>query len=234
MPLVCATPLPAFAAATHAGRLRALCERWERQAGPRLSPRALAHCRRFAPVAGGAGDALRARASRLIGRLLALRALPEDALLDMDAEGRPLVRGSPGWTAAFTHSGRAAFCLICAPGEAMPNACGAAAVDAEARAAPAPTDRAFAAPAPGTDASLRRWVLAESMFKALGASPHLWGAVAAAAHEHASERAGAWEAGDERLCWQFLAAPGHILCVTLPGAPARPMRLRWLPWQCLA
>lgn len=230
MPLLCATALPAFAPDTAEARLRRLCARWDGLASPRLSPGQRAHCRRFAP----AGAGLAARASRLLARLLALRALPPSAILDMDAEGRPLVRGAPGWQVAFSHSGTAAFCLVCAPGEAPPRSGGTPALDAEARGTAPPGDRAFDAPAPTQAASLRRWLLAEALFKALGAAPARWGAVAATAHEHAGERAGTWASGGAHLSWQVLAAPGHFLCVTLPGSEIPPLPLRWLPWRILA
>lgn len=230
MPFVHATPLPAFARATEEARLRELCARWEGQAWPRLSPREQAHCRRFFPQ----GKALRARASRLLGRLLALRALPEDVLLDRDDRGLPRVTGAPGWRVAFSHSGRAVFCLVCPPGETITCAGAAPALDAETWGAPAPVDRAFEAPVPDRAASLRRWVLAEALFKALGAPPALWGSVAATAHAHASARAGIWKTSGARVRWRFLPAPGHILCVGLPGVVRTPLRLRWLAWQSLA
>lgn len=230
MPFIYATALPVFATATAEARLRALCARWESVARPRLATGQLGHCRDFVPW----GEALRACASRLLARLLALRALPEGALLDMDAEGRPLIRGAAGWRVAFSHSGRAAFCLVCAPGEANLSARGMPALDAEAWPSPAPTDRAFTVPAPSPAASLRRWVLAEALFKALGAPPSLWNEVAAIAHAHASERSGAWERGNPRLFWHVLAAPGHVLCVALPLQSPTPLRLHWLPWQSLA
>lgn len=230
MPLVRATALPVFAPALRDDRLRALCSRWERRAAPGLSPGQREHCSRFAP----AGDALMARASRLLARLLALSALPEGAVLDRDAAGRPRVTGAPGWEVAFTHSGRAAFCLICAPGEGRSHGPVRPALDTEALATAPPDGPPFAAPAPGPGFALRRWTLAEALFKALGAPPDMWGTVAATAHRHAGARAGAWAHGRARLDWRFLPAPGHVLCVALPGAAPQPLRLHWIPWQCLA
>lgn len=230
MPFVYATALPAHSSPVEAGRLRALCAGWEGRAFPGLSPRQREHCRRFFPEGAG----LRARASRLLGRLLALRALPVGAMLDRDDSGRPRVDGAPGWRVAFSHSGSAAFCLVCAPGECPDDACGAPALDAEAWGGPRPADRAFAAPAPTRAASLCRWVLAEALFKALGAAPPLWGAVAEAAHAGCGRRAGTWTTRAGRLSWRFLAAPGHVLCAALPNAPATPLRLRWLSWRDLA
>ena len=227
MPLVCATALPAFPPATAEKRLSALCARWERNLAPRVSPAQMAHCRRFAQGA----DALRARASRLLARLLALSALPREATLDMDEAGRPLVTGAPGWRAAFTHSGAAAFCLLCAPGEGAAASPGAPALDAEARGAASATDRAFAAPAPSPGFSLRRWVLAEALFKARGAEPPLWESVAGAAHAGTPRRLGFWQSGDARFCWRFLPAPGHVLCVAFPGEAVPPLPLRWRHWQ---
>ncbi|MDE7241087.1 hypothetical protein [Desulfovibrio sp.] len=227
MPLVYATALPSLPLAVEEPSLRHLCVAWERAAAPRLSPGQRAHCRRFAPT----GDALRARASRLLARLLALRALPEGAVLDLDAQGRPLVAGAPGWGAAFTHSGKAAFCLVCAPGETPAASPAQMALDAETGKTPPPADRAFAAPAPTQDLRLRRWVLAEALYKALGAPPARWTAIAAAAHAGAAQRRGIWRTDGARLCWRFLAAPGHLLCAAFPGEAVWPLRLRWRPWQ---
>lgn len=232
MPLVSASALPGFADAPDGHRLRCLCARWERRAAPRLSPGQLAHIRRFRP----SGDALSARVSRLLARLLAMQALPAGARLGMDAAGRPRVSGAPGWEVAFSHSGRAAFCLVRPPEETRATPCGsaAAALDAEALWAPPPSDRVFAGPARSPRASLRRWALAEALFKALGARPALWTAAAAAAHAGAGRRAGAWLWEGNRLHWLRLACPGHALCVALPGAAAVPVRLRWLDWHALA
>ncbi|MBD5557491.1 MAG: hypothetical protein HDQ92_02715 [Desulfovibrio sp.] len=230
MPVVYASALPTVPLPDEEAALRQLCARWERADVPRLSPAQRAHYGRFR--SGGA--ALRARASRLLARLLALRALPAGAVLDMDADGRPLVTGAPGWQVAFTHSGNAAFCLICAPGELQGASPGLPALDAEAWGTHQPGDRAFAAPAPTPAASLRRWVLAEALYKALGATPARWAAVAAAAHAGATQRRGLWQADGVCLCWRFLAAPGHVLCAALPGTAFPRLGLRWLHWQMLA
>lgn len=230
MPVVYASALPTFPPAYEEAALRQLCARWDRAAAPRLSPAQGAHCGRFR--SGGA--ALRARASRLLARLLLLRALPAGAVLDMDADGRPLVTGAPGWQAAFTHSGNAAFCLICAPGELRGEPMGSSALDAEAWGTHQPADRAFTAPAPTPAASLRRWVLAEALYKALGAAPARWAAVAAAAHAGATQRGGLSQANGVCLCWRFLAAPGHVLCAALPGTAFPRLGLHWLHWQMLA
>lgn len=232
MPLVYASALPDFADAPAGHRLRRLCARWERRAAPRLSPEQRAHVLRFRP----SGDALLARASRLLARLLAARALPGGARLDMDAAGRPRVSGAPGWEVAFSHSGRAAFCLVRSPEETLAGAgeTATAALDAEALSAPPPADRAFAGPARSPRASLRRWTLAEALFKAFGAPPALWAAAAAAAHAGSGQRAGAWLWAGQRVAWRRLSCPGHALCVALPGAAAAPVRLRWLAWRAFA
>ncbi|MBD5647189.1 MAG: hypothetical protein HDQ89_06055 [Desulfovibrio sp.] len=227
MPIVYATALPTFPPRAEEAFLRRLCARWEYAAAPALSPAQRAHCRRF----HSGGRALRARASRLLARLLALRALPEGAVLDRDVQGRPLVTGAPGWQLAFTHSGSAAFCLMSAPEETPSASPGSLALDAEAWGRPAPGDRAFAAPAPTPQASLRRWVLAEALYKALGAPPAHWDTVAAAAHAGSTQRLGLWQAGGARLCWRFLAAPGHVLCAALPGTAFPRLELRWLHWK---
>lgn len=232
MPLVYACALPGFADSPARDRLRCLSARWERRAAPHLSPEQLAHIRRFRP----SGDALLARVSRLLARLLAVRALPGSARLDMDAAGRPRVCGAPGWEVAFSHSGRAAFCLARSPEETRGSAGAAvtAALDAEALSSPPPADLVFAGPARSPRASLRRWTLAEALFKALGARPALWTATAAAAHTGAGQRAGVWLWEGQRLRWLRLPCPGHALCVALPDAAAAPVRLRWLAWHALA
>lgn len=229
MPIVYASPLPVFPPATADDRLRPLCRHFERAAFPRLSPRQRAHCARFAP--GGA--ALRARVSRLLARLLALRALPEGTVLERDKDGRPRVTGAPGWKVAFAHSGRAAFCLLCAPGETESPGRSAPALDAEALANAPRGDRAFAEAARDPARCLRRWLLAEALFKARGAPAVLWGDVAAAAHAGAGKRRGFWQTGAGGLGWYFLPAPGHLLCVALPGRGRTPPRLRWIPWHAL-
>ncbi len=232
MPLIYACALPDFADFPARQRLRSLCALWERRAAPRLSPEQLAHIRRFRP----SGDALLARASRLLARLLAVRALPGGARLGMDAAGRPRVFGAPGWEVAFSHSGRAAFCLARPPEETRGRARATvtAALDAEILSAPPPADRPFAGPARSPRASLRRWLLAEALFKALGGRPALWAVAAAAAHAGAGQRAGVCLPEGQRLHWRQLSCPGHALCVALPGAAPAPVRLRWLVWHAFA
>ncbi|MDE5880019.1 MAG: 4'-phosphopantetheinyl transferase superfamily protein [Desulfovibrio sp.] len=232
MPLVCAAALPRFPPDSAEQRLRRLCARWEALLKPRLSPAQLAHCRRF----GERGAPLEARASRLLARLLALRALPEGALVDTDAPGRPSVCGAPGWNVAFSHSGRAAFCLILAPGETQePSDAGAApALDAEAVGALPPTDRCFSSPSTSPAVALRRWTLAEALFKALGCPAGQWAAVARAAERGAAFRAGFWQGPG--LAWRFAPTPGHLVCVALPGAlpsSTTSINVHWFTWQSL-
>lgn len=227
MPLVCATALPVYAKASAERRLRQLCSHWERCVAPRLSFLQLAHCRRFYPC----GNALGARASRLLARLLALHALPKTASLDMDSVGRPLVCGVPGWEVAFSHSGHAAFCLLQSPEEMTPDWPSKGALDAEPLEGAPPADRGFPGPASSPRAALRRWVLAEALFKALGSRPACWAAVAAAAHKGAAQRTGIWRHKSWILSWRLLVVPGHPLCVVLPNAPATPIHLRWFTWQ---
>ena len=80
--------------------------------------------------------------------------------------------------------------------------------------------------------------MTEALFKALGAGPAHWGPVAAFAHEAAGTPrpgpAGVWHGDGAVLSWRLFPAPGHWLCVALPGAAALPVRLRWLPWQTLS
>lgn len=236
MRLILATALPVFAPATGEAALRALCARWERLATPRMSPAQRAHCRRFAPE----GAALRARASRFLVRQLALRALPARSGLDMDAQGRPLVTGVPGWAVAFSHSGEASFCLVLGPralSAGMAPAGPGPALDAEVcRGATTICARAFpqGRPGPSPRWPLRRWLLAEALFKALGAPASGWPHVAALAQRRAGGRSGSLEACGLRLGWQFAAAPGHALCVALPEAAPSPLRLGWIAWQALS
>lgn len=227
MPLVLAAPLPDLAPPMAGGRLSRLCARWERILAPRLSPGQITHCRRFY----NEGEALKARASRLLARLLALRVLPRGCSLDMDELSRPRVDCAPGWHVAFSHSGRAAFCLVLAPGDTGQLPQGHSALDAEAVGNLPPTDRGFAAPAPTPRAGLRRWLLAEALFKALGASPELWKIAACAAHGAPGRTAGCSRMAGAPFSWRFLPAPGHALCVAFPGGEPFSVGLRWLPWQ---
>lgn len=227
MPLVLAAPLPGFAAPCAEGRLAALCARWEHSLAPHLSAPQRAHCRRF----GEGGGALWARASRLLARLLALRALPGGSVLDMDDKGRPRLAGAPGWHIAFSHSGRAAFCLVLTPAELAGHPPGEPALDAEAAGALPATARAFAAPAPTPRADFRRWLLAEALFKALGAAPEHWKNAAHAAQRGANRPAGGCIIRGKQLSWRFVPAPGHELCVALPGGAPFAVGLRWRAWQ---
>lgn len=227
MPLILAAPLPSFAAPGDQAGVSRLCARWERHLAPRLSPCQLAHCSRF----GNDGDALRARASRLLARLLVLRVLPQGSLLDMDERGRPRVTGACGWQIAFSHSGHAAFCLVLQPSETARLPEGRPALDAEATDAPPSTDRGFLAPAPTSRAALRRWLLAEALFKGLGAPPEHWKAAAVAAHGGAGRAAGRCTLAGAQFTWRFVPAPGHALCVALSGGEPFSAALRWLAWQ---
>lgn len=227
MPLILAAPLPVFGASGADARLSMLCVRWERRLVSRLSPAQMSHCRRFAE----SGEALQARASRLLARLLALHVLPGFCVLAMDASGRPRVEGAPGWHTAFSHSGRAAFCLVLAPEETAGRPEGQPALDAEVAGRLPPTDRGFAAPAPSPRGALRRWLLAETLFKAAGAAPACWNAAARSAHCGAGQAAGYARIAGAQVSWRFLPAPGHALCVALPGGEPFSVGLRWLAWQ---
>ncbi|WP_165079057.1 MULTISPECIES: hypothetical protein [unclassified Desulfovibrio] len=227
MPLILSAPLPDCAATGAEARLTQLCARWERSVAPRLAPAQLAHCRRF----GQGGGAPGARASRLLARLLALRALPRRTTLEGDDHGRPRVAGAPGWHIAFSHSGAAAFCLVLKPGETAQRPAGYGAVDAEPASALPTTDRGFAAPAPTPRAGLWRWLLAEALFKARGAAPECWKDAACAAHDGAGHAAGCCTLAGAPFSWRFLAVPGHAVCVALPGAAPFSVGLRWLAWQ---
>lgn len=197
--------------------LREWCATWERTLAPRLSCAQLEHIRRFRQT----GAPLRARASRLLARLLALGALPPGAVLDMDALGRPVVAGPPDWLVAFSHSGLAAFCLVVparphsgeAPRSAPPGRVPplVPALDAEA-----------VGPGQMSRAKARDWTLFEALLKAAGSG----------ARTRRTPGPGFFRAGQPlRHC--FLCLPGHQLCVALPGMRPPRMRLSWRQWHSL-
>lgn len=228
MPLVCATALPSIGPTFAADRLKEFCRHWERKASPRLTPSQRAHLRLFAHN----GAALYALASRLLVRLLALRVLPQNAVLDMDALGRPCVIGATGWHISFSHSGRAAFCLVIPPSEMALSRCGNAALDAESLAIFRPAEQIFGWPARSFRMAVRRWTLAESLFKALGANPCHWEAITGFCRQFGQQRAGIWSATDGcSLSWRLLSLPGHSLCVALAGEQIPFPGLRWLSWR---
>ena len=119
------TPLPAGSIIELEGWRRAL----EAALEPWLDDRQLAHVRRFGRSPNGQAetpeaqqDVLRAALSRLLARAQLVTHAAQQAKtqfstatgplphLGMDTQGCPLL---PGWHAAFSHSGEAAFCALC-------------------------------------------------------------------------------------------------------------------------
>lgn len=199
-------------------RLREWCATWERTLTPRLSCAQLEHIRRFRLT----GAPLRARASRLLARLLALDALPPGTVLDMDALGRPVSAGAPDWLVAFSHSGLAAFCLVV---PARPHAGEAPHTAPRGRVPPLVPALDAEAVGPGqmSRAEARDWTLFEALLKAAGSG----------AGTRRTPGPDPFRAGEQ---WghRFLCLPGHQLCVALPGMRPPRMRLSWRQWRSLS
>ncbi len=194
------------------------CTRLEKIIVPWLSPLQLNHLQCF----GSSDAALKARCSRLLARALLIRLVMAAAHaamitrgeadgakslqqqpdidshmawlslngLDMDYLGRPVM---PGWRAAFSHSGQAAFCAAfhlgkegehspCHQGNEAPGSDAqqdfrpCLAVDAESLLNPPPAPRAYSSKemvAPIAKESkirdaLRRWTIKEALLKSAG------------------------------------------------------------------
>ena len=140
-------------------------------------------------------------------------------IMRMDNRGRPLLAG---WHAAFSHSGRAAFCALAPAGNAATSGLG---LDAEAITSPPPHASAFAAAelaAPPTlpqkhahrDA-LRRWTIKEALLKAAGLGLGMQPAHIPTGNF--GQRAGLWAGPLGPIGWRSVASPGHWLCVAQAG-----------------
>ena len=168
--------------------------------------------------------------SRLLARALLVTAaaahhrgtpLPQ---ITMDTRGRPLLAG---WRAAFSHSGRAAFCVLFPAGQTSSPTPG---LDAEALTSAPPDASAFAereCSAPPvlqqeyqSREALRRWTIKEAMLKAAGL-----GLGMPPAHiptGRFGQRAGLWRGPLGLLGWRTVACPGHWLCVAQAGHSPAP------------
>lgn len=209
--LVC--PLPPTTAAC-----RVLSLRLDAQLAPWLSAAQAAHvrafrrerdgcARRLARVALAAG--LAARGERPEVLLPRLRHLPG---------GAPCL---PGWAVAFSYSEEAAFAALMPAGEAQPRF----GMDAEACASAPPSVRAFSVreqrPDGGLSARerLRRWVIKESLLKAVGTGLTRDPAEADSGRHGQRHGVTAWDG--TLLCWRCFPLPGHWLAL----AAARPLRV---------
>ena len=149
--------------------------------------------------------------------------------ITMDSRGRPQIES---WQAAFSHSGRAAFCALAPAGQDAP----AIGLDAEALTSPPPHASAFAAhelaaptalPQKFADReTLRRWTIKEGMLKAAGLGLGMQPAQIPTGKF--GQRAGQWQGPLGPLGWRTVACPGHWLCVAQAGRiPPSQMNLLW-------
>lgn len=214
-PLVLGAPLPDASPAF----LRIIIRKWEKALGPYISPRQRAWLEGF----GWDGQALYARASRCLARLLAIRATG-GAFLDMDGHGAPFFRKGPALS--FSHGGEAAFCLL-SPGKAGETALDAAPAEPlEASALAFYFGKLHPAFANCTDKNflLRLWLLHEaslkiSDFRNPESQKRLFTSIAEKGLD-CGRGAG--------LSWHFFVFPGRRLCMASAGGARIAARFQWL------
>ena len=235
---------------------------FEAALAPWLDARQLEHVRRFGQNVADRGAAgsenagqkaprqtvIEAALSRLMARAqlitaaAPLRAAGPQVQIRMDNRGRPLL---DGWQVAFSHSGRAAFCVLASAeqnadiGLNIPDI----GLDAEALTSPPPHASAFAAhelavppalpPIVIEREALRRWTIKEALLKAAGLGLGMQPAHIPTGRF--GQRAGLWQGTLGPLGWRSLACAGHWLCVALAGhiPPVQITLLRQSPHNLL-
>lgn len=210
--LVCPLPPTTPACRDLSRRLDARFDSW-------LSAAQAAHVRAFRRERDGCARRL-ARAALAAG-LAAWGERPEVLLphLSRLPGGAPCL---PGWAVAFSYSEEAAFAALMPAGEARPRF----GMDAEARASAPPPARAFSVreqrPGGGLSARerLRRWVIKESLLKAVGTGLTRDPAEVDSGRHGQRHGVTAWDG--TLLCWRCFPLPGHWLAL----AAARPLRVR--------
>lgn len=217
---------------------------FEAALAPWLDARQLEHVRRFGQNTADRGvtgsenagqktpgqTVIEAALSRLMARAqlitaaAPLRAGGPLVQIRMDNRGRPLL---DGWQVAFSHSGRAAFCVLVPAGKNADIGLNAPDIglDAEALTSPPPHASAFAAhelaAPPALPQSviereaLRRWTIKEALLKAAGLGLGMQPAHIPTGRF--GQRSGLWQGPLGTFGWRNVACPGHWLCVALAG-----------------